>query len=259
VGVVFTPRWVPGLTLNASYFRIEKDNVIRSPGVQDFTTTARFFPELILRDAPTAADIAAGRPGAANTFINIAVNVAGVFTDGVDYRLKYDLPEFGWGRLRLDSSYTWTKRFDSRITPSSVQSSSIDVLRGNGFPVVKQNKVRSSLEWSRGPWAASATGTYGNAYESNTTLASAYNPAGLGFDGRSIPSAFTLDAQVSYLVRPLASSGWRSWLGNTRWTLGALNVLDTSPTIVNNPGAGYYDVSTDPRRRFGYLSVRKTF
>ena len=259
VGVVLTPRWVPGLTLNASYFRIEKENVIRSPGAQDFTTTANFFPELILRDPPSAADVAAGRPGPANTFINIAVNVAGVFTDGVDYRLKYDLPEFAWGRLRLDASYTWTKRFDSRITPVSAQSSSIDVLRGNGFPVVKQNKIRSTLEWTHGAWAASATGTYGNAYESNTTLASAYNPTGLGFDGPYVPSAFTLDAQVSYQVRPAASSGWRSWLGNTRWILGTLNVLDKSPAIVNSPGAGYYDVSMDPRRRFGYLSVRKIF
>jgi iron complex outermembrane receptor protein len=259
LGLVFSPRAVPDLLLNASYFRITKNNLIRSSGQQDFTTTARFFPEYILRSAPSAADTAAGRPGAANTFINIAVNVAHVFTDGMDYRLRYDLPKFSWGRLRWDSSYTATKRFDYRITPTSALTSSINAQRGTGFPIVKANRIRSMVEWTRDAWAASVTGTYGNSYETNVTAPSTYNPTGLGFNGATIRGAMSFDCQVSYRFaygqRP---AGWRQWLGGTKWTLGALNLLDESPAIINNPGSGFYDASFDPRLRFVYFSVRKS-
>lgn len=259
VGLVFSPRAVPGLLLNASYFRIAKTNLIRSSGQQDFTTTARFFPQYILRDAPSAADTAAGRPGPANTFVNIAVNIANVFTDGVDYRLRYSLPPFSWGQLRWDTNYTATKRFDYRITPASAVTSSINAQRGTGFPIVKAHRVRSTVEWTRDVWAASVTGTYGNNYETTTTAPSAYNPTGLGFDGPTIPGALTFDAQLSYRV-PLGDrpGGWRRWLGGTKWTLGALNLLDKSPAIINNPGSGFYDASFDPRLRFVYFSVRKS-
>ncbi|MFM8338353.1 MAG: TonB-dependent receptor domain-containing protein, partial [Opitutaceae bacterium] len=259
VGLVFTPRFLRGLTLNASYFRIGKNNLIRSSGQQDFATTARFFPHYILRDAPTAADTAAGRPGPANTFINIAVNIASVFTDGMDYRLRYDLPKFSWGQLQWDASYTATKRFDYRITPTSALTSSINAQRGTGFPIVKANRVRSTVAWTRDLWAASLTGTYGNSYETNTTAPSAYNPTGLGFDGPMIHGALTFDAQVSYRI-PYGQnrSGLGHWLAGTKWTLGALNLLDKSPAIINNPGSGFYDASFDPRLRFVYLSVRKS-
>ncbi|MEY2877875.1 MAG: hypothetical protein RLZZ15_255 [Verrucomicrobiota bacterium] len=259
LGVVFTPRFVPGLSLNASYFRINKHNLIRSSGQQDFATTARFFPHYILRDSPTAADTAAGRPGPANTFINIAVNVANVFTDGTDYRLRYELPKFSWGQLRWDASYTATKRFDYRITPTSAVTSSINAQRGTGFPIVKAHRLRSTVEWTRDVWAASLTGTYGNHYETTTTAPSAYNPTGLGFDGPRIRGALTFDAQISFRI-PYAqqSARWRHWLAGTKWTLGALNFLDRSPAIINNSGSGFYDASFDPRLRFVYLSVRKS-
>lgn len=259
LGVVFSPRAVRGLQLNASYFRIGKSNLIRSSGQQDFATTARFFPQYVLRDSPSAADNAAGRPGAANTFINIAVNIANVFTDGIDYRLRYDLPKFAWGQVRWDASYTATKRFDYKITPTSAVASSINILRGNGFPVVKANRVRSGVEWTRDPWAASVAANYGNNYETNTTQANPYNPTGLGFDGTTIRGALTFDLQLSYRVPYGQRRGGRgSWLGGTKWTLGALNLLDRSPTIINNPGSGFYDASFDPRVRFVYLSARKS-
>lgn len=260
LGIVLTPRFIPGLSANVSYFRIAKSNLIRSSGQQDFATTARFFPEYILRAAPAAADAAAGRPGPAHTFINIAVNIADVFTDGTDYRLRYDLPPFSWGQVRWDSSYTATKRFDYRITPTSAVTSSINAQRGTGFPIVKAHRLRSSLEWTRAGWAASMTGIYGNNYETNTTLASAYNPTGLGFDGPAIRGALTFDAQISYrFAYRQKTAGRQHWLSGTKWTIGALNLLDKSPAIINNPGSGFYDASFDPRVRFVYFSGKKSF
>ena len=123
----------------------------------------------------------------------------------------------------------------------------------------KANRLRSTVEWTRDVWAVSLTGTYGNPYETTTTTASAYNPTGLGFDGPAIRGALTFDTQISYRI-PYAqkSTGWRNWLAGTKWTLGALNLLDKSPAIINNPGSGFYDASFDPRLRFVYLSARKT-
>ncbi len=258
-GIIETPRALPGLTVTVNYFRISKHDAIRPVGTVDFATTALYFPQYVLRDPPTAADIAAGRPGAANTWIDTALNAGRVFTDGVDYKLAYDLPAFAWGRFRVDVGYTWTKRFDVQLLPNSPVLTSLDFQNTNSYAAVKQHRLVATVGWVKGAWSANLTMNYTNGYEAFTTKPSAINPTGLGYDPK-YPSATIVDGQISYQIASLGGHGrWRDWLNGTKWTLGAQNLADREPALVTAPGAGFYDSTIDPRQCFIYLSVRKAF
>ena len=62
--------------------------------------------------------------------------------------------------------------------------------------------------------------------------------------------------------------GWRAWLSNTTITLGMNNVFDSETPFVAaapinglaGPTVGGYDaVTTNPKGRFWYLALKKTF
>ena len=259
-GLILTPRALPGLTLTANYFRTEKIDVIAPVTTVSFTDTALFFPSFILRDAPSAADTAAGRPGPVNTFISSAHNFGRLFTDGIDFKFSYDFPTQPLGQFRIEAAYTWTKRFDVQATATSATLSQINIDRSSGFGVIKQDRATATVSWKRDRWAASLTGKYADGFEHGNSPATPFNPTGSGRDPGPFPSTLTFDSQISYQI-PLVggASGLRSWLGGTKWSLGALNLLNKEPALTLRAGSAFYDTSIDARLRFVYLQVKKNF
>jgi hypothetical protein len=68
------------------------------------------------------------------------------------------------------------------------------------------------------------------------------------------------DLQASYEVayRSGGLSNWRTWVGGTKWTVGALNILNDKPAFVTD-GAGFYNTADDPRQRYVYVQIKKSF
>jgi outer membrane receptor protein involved in Fe transport len=85
-GVVFTPRQIRGLTLSASYFRYDKTDLVQAVNRQDAIDYPDLFPGRVTRAAPSAADIAAGRPGPIIDLDTRFTNISRQLVDGWDFK-----------------------------------------------------------------------------------------------------------------------------------------------------------------------------
>ena len=92
-----------------------------------------------------------------------------------------------------------------------------------------------------------------------TTTASPSFPGGYPLDGGRLPAFLRWDLQASYDVGyKNGAHGWRNWVQGTRWTVGALNVLNDEPTSTSD-SSQFYNGSDDPRQRFVYVQAKKSF
>lgn len=256
LGVIMTPRWLPGLSINGSYFRFDKQDLAANQVIQN---AILYFPDLVDRDPASAADIAAGRPGPVNMFRNIPVNVARQFTDGYDLAVRYESPDTNFGRVIASIGGTLTKRFFNQARENQPKVNELGIARFTGNFVLEK-KATGSITWNRRAWSATWTGTYNDDFESSTTARSATNPNGSGIDGPRIPSSFTMDLQLSYQIpaQQTRSDRWRNWLAGTKWSIGALNFTNEEPSLWSDRTRGLYNPYVDPRQRYVYLEIKKS-
>ncbi|WP_298336892.1 TonB-dependent receptor [uncultured Erythrobacter sp.] len=113
-GAVFSPTFVPGLTISLDYFDISVDGFI-SAGIaaqttldQCLTTGNPTFCDLINR-APNGSLIA-GTPGVGFTQTNL--NIAELETSGFDLQVNYSTDIGSYGGLRFDYAGTYLEEFD---------------------------------------------------------------------------------------------------------------------------------------------------
>lgn len=254
-GVVFTPRFVPGLTATVDYWRIEKKDAILIPtGPSAILADPASFPGRVIRAAPSATDIANGWLGEVLSVDYRATNVGFTETNGIDFNIRYTRKIADLGTLTSFTNVTWTDSFRDQIllTNPIVQrvDSSGNPLRWNGT---------SSLFWEQGRWTTGVTATYIHSYQAASTTPSPAFPTGNSLDGERIPSALLWDLQLSYEIPAMGgTSGWSHWLSNTKYTLGVRNVFDKVPAFRTDIYS-YYSRYEDPRQRFVSLQVKKSF
>src|SRR5438034_4126514 len=106
-GVVYSPKWLNGLTLSLDYWNISLRSIPAILGAQFIIDNENVLPGLVQR-APTSIP---GELGPITLVIDPRFNVARVDLDGIDYNLIYILDStiFGgldWGRLTLTVNST---------------------------------------------------------------------------------------------------------------------------------------------------------
>lgn len=256
-GVIITPRWLPGFTLNVSYFRYDKRNSITTLSLAD---AILFDPSLVMRAPPTPADVAAGRPGVITGYYSIPKNSTRLQTDGVDIGLTHRVSTEQWGQFTLVAQATWTREFLAETRPGVFSATRVGVAPANSATFLLPWKGYGGIQWQKGVWAASVMASYSSSFQTTTTAPTAENPTGSGIDGASIGPHCTIDTQVSYSI-PLGGSGatkWRRWAGGTKWSLGVRNLFDTEPPTYTDNRRNYYFPLADPRQQFVYLQIKKT-
>jgi TonB dependent receptor len=83
IGLVYQPRWAGGLEVSTNYFSIRQDARVMSPNLTLLILNQASFPSQVTRAAPTAADIAAGRPGALTALDLGRINAGGIHTSSM--------------------------------------------------------------------------------------------------------------------------------------------------------------------------------
>lgn len=252
-GVIFTPRFVRGLSITADYWKIEKSDAIVSTSFVNIISNPEAFGFLITREAPTPAEAAMGWLGRITAVDARAFNASITQTEGIDTRVRYHVETATAGDFVFNGSASFTNNFILRPTPTAP---AVNTAGGSG-PV--RWRGNASLTWLRKVWTSTVTARYVGDRASPTTAPSPSFPGASGLDGERLPAFVRWDLQLSYDF-PMRTdvSGWRSWLSGTRWTLGVLNVLNDKPTFVSD-GVSFYDGADDPRQRFVYLQVKKSF
>ncbi len=293
-GIVYSPKWLKGLTLSADYWSIDMRSIATNLGAQFILDHESQFPDLVRRDPISGAIIVVTDPSA---------NLAGAKLDGIDYEAIYILDStiFGgpdWGRLTFTVNGTYLNKFDLEVTPGSPSINLAGQFLSTSFTFsgsLPRDRAYFSLFWD-GPadtWLGGidvgATVHYTGQYHDTVDLLA--TPSG----GRLVREWITLDLIASYAfnlpppgpaevpgfakdggknvktdgkeknVLPVSTAeynpcGWRAWLNGTTITVGMQNVTDEDPPFVAGAFTNNYDESlADVRGRFWYVQLKKRF
>jgi len=294
-GIVWSPKWVPGLTLSADWWHIDLRSIVTSIGAD--TIIARDLPGLVFR-GPTAIP---GERGPVTLVIDPNENLSGTIFEGLDYEGIYILETsvFGhgdFGRFTTTVNGTWLSRAELQIRPGSHEFGIAREFLPTGFTLTSslpRHRANFSLFWD-GPadtWMA------GFDVGSVVHFISQYNDDLIDGFNRKVREWITADIIASYTfnlpapvaqqevagyskdggknvkmkdgkdknVMPVSTAeynpcGWRAWLNGTTISLGLQNITDEDPPFVGGSFENGYDESlTTIKGRFWYVGLKKRF
>lgn len=159
-GAVYSPSFIPRLSIEANYFDIRVDGAVQAIDAE--TLLGRCAEN---GDALSCAAITRSASGAVTEISGLLQNIAGIETDGLDVTLNYRSPETGLGRFGL----FWTNTFLFNYHVTVPATDGVTVIEREGteqgspdqaFPKWKSTAV---LDWSQrgdGGFGASVTGRY---------------------------------------------------------------------------------------------------
>ena len=141
-GVVYSPKWLKGLTLSADWWHIDMRSIASLLGTQFIIENN--IPGLVIRGPPAIP----GRPGPILLVIDPNENLTGAIFEGLDYEAIYILDSsiFGhgdFGRLTATINGTWLSRAELQILPDTKRFGIAGEFIPSGFTLT------SSLPWNR--------------------------------------------------------------------------------------------------------------
>ena len=229
LSVEWSPASVDGLTLSATYNKVQYDNFIGtirtaiSGSTEDFLLLGNErVPGSVLRE-PGQTTIRFG-----------SINFAERISRSVDYSAIYEF-DTDLGLFNAQVRATQAIEDELIFADGEARGNQAGTLSGPADWV-----IRSSLYWSRDNWSATATVNHQSAVE-NTSFRALRADVG---------SYNTVDTQVTYDTN--------EWLDGGRITLGVNDLFNEDFPFVDGP-LGFDGRQVDFRKRRIYLEFRKTF
>ncbi len=228
-----------GLSFSVDYYELEYTDRSGSTGLQILMT---YFPERVTRAARTPADIAAGYEGLVTTWDASNINLAGVNTRGIDYRMSYNR-NFSFGELSLNAAMSDPNVTYTKATPAAVPTSTF----GH-----QPRKASGSVFLRRGPWDGGISVNYQAPYYIS------------GFSATAVPrpAYIEFNPQLSYNFSRVpgfsqdSAKWWARWLSGSKFTVTVINALNRDPDALHSINGG---MVMDPRLRRYILSLTKKF
>ncbi|MFC4314929.1 TonB-dependent receptor domain-containing protein [Steroidobacter flavus] len=245
-GFVLTPSEVPGLRLLANYWSINTDHRVTFVHFSTMLANEAAFQDRIVRDVPTAADIAAGIPGRLLQIDLSRMNFGRLTTNGIDVEAKYQHTT-RWGEFTPRLSATWVNEFTVVDVPKVPPVNRVGVANPNG--TIPRWRVVGSIGWKR------------NGVGLSTTLdwLPGYMDANLsGPTGRRLSARTLVDVQASFAVDELI--GPSPLWDDLKLQLGVKNAFnETAPFADIGYSLGFDSSQGDLIGRFSYLRLSKGF
>ena len=278
-GIVYTPKFVPGLTLTIDLYDIESTGRTIIPDFQnviDRSVTGNLLPgEAVIRDANGDIDFLE------NAFQNAGSQKA----RGVDFGLSYQV-ETRFGTLTWLTQATYLDSFQFAQLPGETEGE----LRSQGSDEGHLKwRANSQIDWAWKSFDLTLTAHYLDGFHEILTK-TAFNgvPYPNGIKEHYVKETWFFDVRASYrflLPSPpqavagyakdtnssgkerqpqgsasaqMANCTWQRLLNDTTITLGCNNVFGHDPPTAAT-AANYADFLYDSTGRFVYLSLTKRF
>jgi iron complex outermembrane recepter protein len=289
-GAVWSPKFIPGLTLSADFYHIDlrdRTNLLQDQFIVDenFASHGKRFPGQVVRD-PVTGEIILIR--------NLIQNISRTITEGIDYEAVYVLDTLmfggtGFGKFTFTLNGNYLSRYVAAINIGDRELEYAG--QATGFAgYLPHNRLYGSVFYDVGGLDAGVTVHFiGQGSEGpNSTIQ---------IPPRKIREWTTLDAIISYTFRvaaptpsaevagyakdggknvkmkdgkeqnvmPVSTSqynpcGWRKWLDGTTITLGMNNIFDLDPPFgAGTFENGYEEATFDIKGRFWYAALKKRF
>lgn len=246
-GLVFTPRFAPGLRLSADWTRIEKtDNVGVLFLTQANLDLEQLVPGFVTRDTNPATFGSFG-VGPIIELDQRLRNIARTEIEAYDFSADYTWASARLGEFRLLSAATHFVRNEAQAVPQAPLVDSAGTISG------LQWRGNATLSWEYGNWSAAWTTRYFDSYrlfalgEENAAVV-------LSQGSLRVPHQTYHDLFASF--RFGAQTGL---LSGAEIQLGINNVFDTEPPVDLTQAGVFYSPLGDPRLANYYLSLRKSF
>ncbi|WP_373487879.1 TonB-dependent receptor domain-containing protein [Blastomonas sp.] len=278
LGIVLEPRFIPGLTLTADYWRVKQTGLVGTFGDDNaialdllLRLTGSSNPNVI-RAAPTQeqTDLFAGtRLAAAGEIIQVLdpyLNLDSRVSKGWDFGLAYNVPDFGLGQFRLRFNAARLESFvqsagpdgqtlldgiaDGALPPEVVVGGLGQLLEIDGRP---KWRFSGSVNWGRGPvdvsLFASYVGEVWNTSVSRDVPIVSDDPNANFF---RVDDFLTVNFAVAYTIENDTA------LDGTRLRFGINNVFDEDPPLADET-YGFLSALHSPRGRVFRVELRKAF
>ena len=151
-GIVYSPKWIKGMTLSADWWHIDMRDIVTPLGAQ-FIIESNPPPAggNPVQNGPLVFRVPSGIPGVVGpvvTVIDPNLNASGAIFEGLDYEAIYILDStiFGgsdWGRLTTTINGTWLSRAEFQPTNDTKRFGIAGSFLPPGFALT------SSLPWNR--------------------------------------------------------------------------------------------------------------
>jgi iron complex outermembrane receptor protein len=211
-GLVYSPKWIKGLTLSADWWHIDMRSIASLLGTQ-FTVDLN-NPDLVIRGPP----VIPGQPGPIILVIDPNENLTGAIFEGLDYEAIYILDSsiFGhgdFGRLTATVNGTWLSRAELQGLPDTKRFGIAGEVIPPGFTLTGSlpwNRANFSLfydgpadTWMQGLDVGAVVHYTGQYEDDNLTLTGSFKPqtprsGPLPWRARKVREWVTLDLIASY-------------------------------------------------------------
>jgi iron complex outermembrane receptor protein len=247
-GFDYSPSWLSGLELSATYFDIDfVDRIGNAGSVLAALANPAGFEGVFIRN-PTADQIAAYL-GFANQVVGAMpvdgieviwdgrlVNLATQHTRGIDFNAAYT-HDTALGQLRWFANASLLLQHERRATPAAAP---LD-LRDTIFNPVDL-RARAGVSWSNEGWSALAAVNYVDDYRDNIST-----------PNREIDEWVTWDARFAHTWREDGAPG-------LQLALNVQNLFDEDPPFANNPiGYAFDSQNASGIGRFVSVELRRTW
>jgi iron complex outermembrane recepter protein len=278
LGIVLEPRFIPGLTLTTDYWRVNQRGLVGTFG-DDNAIALDLLRRLsgssnpnVVRAAPTPEQIelftgTSLAPAGDILFVNDPyLNLDRRTSEGWDFGLAYNVPEFGLGRFRF--------RFNAARLLGFVQSAGpegqdlIDGVLGGVLPpeVIVEGlgdlleinerpkwRLSGSMNWSSGPVAFSLFANYvGEVWNTSVTRDVPIVSDDPNANFWRVGDFLTFNTALTYTIRNDTA------LDGTRLRFGINNLFDKDPPLADET-YGFLSALHSARGRIFRFEVRKEF
>ena len=217
-GFVFEPPFVPGLSLSANYYQTEQRDAVITISTTTALNNPALFPNQVVRNPASPADLALGYPGQVTTLYSQLVNFGLIRNESLDVGADYRLPWEKIGRWRLSVNAAKTLKQTRQLVVGGPAINDV----GDTYASPRWN-ISSGLYWSHGNWSASSSFSYMSGYKSNL--------AGAVTSTFGVPAMHLIDVRATYEFR---DGIWRRYGRGVRVGFGIANLEDTEPPFANN-------------------------
>jgi iron complex outermembrane recepter protein len=219
-GLVYEPKFLSGVTLQANYYDTTQRDVLQLLSAQVIVNNEALFPERITRAAPTSTDQSLNQPGQITAVSRVFVNFGEVVNRSADFNVQYQVPGEQFGRWRLNFAASRTLEATRALAPGQPP-----VILDDDTSSPPKWKFNTSLFWRHGNWNASAFLWYLDGFGSNNA-GNALVASNATIRYFPTPSVTKLDLRVGYEFK---DGVWRQYGKGLRVGVGVNNVFDKEP------------------------------
>jgi iron complex outermembrane receptor protein len=254
-GMVYSPGWGENvswsdkLDFELGYYHHEIDGAIQPRDIQALL-------EACLREGgvgtPSCAPFSRQPSGNLNPPENFLDNLATIETDGVDIKVNWVGPEWGWGRLTAGLQSTYVNDYEAVDIDNNTSQRAVGIEVNDSAIPEWQTNVQ--LGWAKGNWDVSWTARYISAVDefcSNVPVTEAPGCMG-GVEFNTLGSTTYHDLRV----------GWKDafTLEGLRMSVGVNNLFGKEPPVCLTCSLNGYDAATyDLPGSFWYVSADYRF